>query len=343
MKNKNQSVCRLSVFFSLATIFSFITGGCMMINCAEGTNGRYMVIDLSGGTNAVSYPVTYLESVPSGSWTDEYKTTKLVMRRIPTGLFTMGSPDAEFGPSGSGTQHTVMFTKDSYIGVFEVTQRQWELVMGNRPSSFTNETYYASRPLENVSYYDIRENPDNSDDTAVEWPQNSVVTAASFMGRLRAKTGLLTLDLPTESLWEYSCRARTVTALDKVWDNNLMDCDAQMDVTGRCRSSFIDKRKVRFTQNSDTSVATAKVGSYLPNGWGLYDMHGNVSEWCLDWYGTYPDTVTDPLGAPTGSYRVVRGGSWSVSSWYCCSAVRGRVLPGSRGSNFGFRVAMTLP
>jgi formylglycine-generating enzyme required for sulfatase activity len=183
------------------------------VSLQEASDGLYMVIDLSGGTNTASYPVFYLNSAPADGWTDEYKTSQLVMRKISKGTFTMGSPSNELGRFEFGcsdeTQHQVTLTKDFYIGVFEITQRQWELVMGYRPSYFKNATYYATRPVEQVSYYDIRENPANGDDPAVDWPANNAVNAASFMGKLRAKTGLSTFDLPTESQGEYACRAGT--------------------------------------------------------------------------------------------------------------------------------------
>jgi len=303
------------------------------------TTGDYMVIDLSGGTGASSYPVTYLTAVPSGGWTDTYKTTKLVMRKIPKGTFTMGYRATDYPGATDSGLHQVTLTKDFYIGVFEVTQRQWELVMGNKPSYFNNATYYASRPVEQVSYYDIRENPANSDDPAVDWPANSAVNATSFMGKLRAKTALPTFDLPTESQWEYACRAVTATALNTGYNLTSTGSDPRMDVAGR----YWYNGGSGYTQNGDTSVATAKAGSYLPNAWGLYDMHGNVWERCLDWYGTYPGTVNDPLGAASGSNRVLRGGSWSSNASGCRSAVRDFYHPDYRYGIFGFRAARTLP
>jgi formylglycine-generating enzyme required for sulfatase activity len=333
---------------------------CLLTGCVSPSD--YMVIDLSSGPGAESYPVSYLGAVPSGGWTDAYKTTKLVMRKMPQGTFTMGSPTNELGRFDNETQHTVTLTQDFYIGVFEITQRQWELVMGNKPSYFNNATYYASRPVEQVSYFEIRENPANSEINP-NWPQSSQVHADSFMGKLRAKTGLATFDLPTESQWEYACRAGTSTALNS--GKNLTDADScpNMSEVGRywhnCESEFPRNgntsgrvcelgcvemlRGSEFPQNVNTSVATGKVGSYLPNAWGLYDMHGNVWEWCLDWYGAYPGTVENPRGAAAWVCRVNGGGGWGNSAFHCRSAFRSDSCPDERIRIIGFRVARTLP
>lgn len=354
---------RLAVAFCVVLLAGFsvavapvVSNEVVSVTVGDGgtlTSDAYMVIDLSGGSNASNYPVSYLSSVPEGGWTDTYKTTKLVLRKIPKGMFVMGGRSTDYPEAEYAGLHSVTLTKDFYIGVFEVTQKQWELVMGNRPSYFTNTLYYASRPVECVSYYEIRENPlpvrvdecPGSDDPAVEWPSNSVVNVASFMGRLRVKTGFSTFDLPTESQWEYACRAGTMTALNTGYNLTNTTRDAHMDLAGRYLYNRVFFNGTTIPEAScTTDSGTAKVGSYLANVWGLYDMHGNVDEWCLDWEGMYPGTVTDPLGAASGPYRVLRGGSW-VNDYGvgCCSAYRFNSGPSERCSSYGFRVARTLP
>ncbi len=321
---------------------SVVTNLVPMCYRVVATLGDYMAIDISGGTNAATYPVAYyrtLADLPGGANSDAYKTTNILMRLIPKGTFTMGSPTGELGRYSGETQHRVTLTSDFYLGVFEVTQRQWELVTGNKPSYFNNAAYYQTRPVELVSYYDIRENPANSDDPAADWPANSAVNATSFMGKLRAKTGLSTFDLPTESQWEYAGRAGTATALNSGYNLTSTVSDPRMSEVGR----YWFNGGSGYTRNGDTSVATAAVGTYQPNPWGLYDMHGNVWEWTLDWYGTYPGAVTDPKGASSGSSRVRRGGSYHNNADLCRSALRYDYAPDRRADLIGFRACCASP
>ncbi len=297
----------------------------------------YLVVDLSSGPSATNYPVSYLSAVPPGGWPDEYKTTKLVLRRIPAGTFTMGSPTNELGRlADREAQRQVTLTKDFYIGVFEVTQKQWERVMGNWPSYFTSAAYRDSRPVEQVSWNDIR---------GGVWPGSpsgsGQASVASFVGRVSARTGL-SFDLPTEAQWEYACRAGTVEALNSGQNLTNTSSDVSMNVVGR----YYYNHPGGSSGSSSVSTAggTAKVGSYLSNSWGLYDMHGNVWEWSLDWYTASAPGLVDPVGAASGSYRVLRGGSWSDDAWYCRSADRSSGLdPSTRILILGFRISRTLP
>jgi len=352
---------------------------------AGSPTGPYLVIDLTPRQIAVGqqpdpatppptlqgFVVSNLAAVPPGGWTDEYKTTKLVLRRIPAGTFTMGSPTNELGRDADETQHSVTLTKDFYIGVFEVTMRQWELVMGKpveghyklaqephgeRVPDAISRPELHRRPVEMISFYEIRENPVTdakdakqkatdtpSDDPNVDWPANSAVNPNSFFGKLRAKTMLAGLDLPTEVQWEYACRAGTTSALNsgKALTQE-RECPNLAEV-GRYLLNVDPSEGWRY--NRWEVLGTTTVGSYVPNKWGLYDMHGNVWEWCLDWYAPLSsEAATDPKGPASGQARVLRGGSWDDRAKACRAANRGSGgAPSGKSGFFGFRVAMTAP
>ncbi|MFM8214022.1 MAG: formylglycine-generating enzyme family protein [Pirellula sp.] len=230
---------------------------------------------------------------------------KLVL--IPKGTFMMGSPESEEARRKDETQHGVTIRKDYYLGVYEVTQAQYEKVIGKNPSHFQgaivgNEN--ADLPVEKVSW-----------DDAVEFCKKlSELPEEKKAGRVYR--------LPTEAQWEYACRAGSKTAY-----------------------SFDDEEGLLpehgwFNRNSSDRIHT--VGLLEPNAWGLYDMHGNVWEWCSDWYGEYPTgAVSDPTGPKEGSSRVLRGGSWFIEAAYCRSAFRDWFNPSSRLFNLGFRVALS--
>jgi len=138
--------------------------------------------------------------------------------------------------------------------------------------------------------------------------------------------------LPTEAEWEYACRAGTKTAFH--YDNELDTFMANFDGN----HPYINGERGQFRET------TVPVGQFRPNAWGLYDMHGNVREWCLDWYGNYPvGPVTDPTGPRSGSLRVLRGGSWYTNAWRCRSASRGRIGAGVCLNDLGFRLVRTAP
>ncbi len=298
----------------------------------------YAVVDLSGGPNASSYPVRYSDIGPDVS-DDTCRTTELWLRKIPKGTFIMGSPEDEQGRDPDETQHEVTLTQDYYIGVFECTQRQWELVMGDRPSLFNNTAYYATRPVEQVSYNMIR---GTSARAGAGWPSyGHAVDATSFMGKLQSKTGLV-FDLPTEAQWEYACRAGTTTPFNSGKDLTAYLQDLAMDEVGRY---LYNGGSWYLPKDSTTEKGTAKVGSYLPNAWGLYDMHGNVNEWCLDWSkgdtsSTEAETETDPVGPTSGSRRAARGGGYLDSVNNCRSAFSRSYAVSYTYSDVGFRIVM---
>ena len=307
----------------------------------------YMVVDLSGGPSASSYPVQFYREERFDNWTDAFKTGLWVFRLIDPGVFRMGCETTEKGYSGrEAVPHEVAITKPFFMSIFETTQRQWELVTGSRPSTFNNSSYYATRPVETVSYSMIRGNGD--------WPLDDSVSADSFVGKLRAKTGRSGFDLPTSAQWEYACRAGTTTALNNGKNLSKTDVDANLDKIARYykKSMYtIKDGKVQLNANAGTDVCTAKVGSFLPNSWGLYDMHGNVREWTLDWFWgreqlsvpTGSDEI-DPLGESWGlGLRTVYGGDFLSAASNCRSSDRNGDVFSSLSYKNGFRLACDAP
>ena len=252
------------------------------------------------GTTAEPYTLT--------GWAKEimHEKTGMVLVYVPAGHFTMGSPGDEAGRKDEETQHRVRLTQGFYLGKYEVTQGQWEKVMGNNPSFFKKAGKDA--PVEMVSWDDCQ----------------------AFVAKLSADGG--EFRLPTEAEWEYACRAGTKPAL-----NNGKDLTP---TTGRCRN--LDEVGW-YDDNSGNT--THPVGQKKPNAWDLYDMHGNVGEWCNDFYGEYPaGEVTDPVGPTAARGHVARGGSWHGTAGGCRSACRGGLLtPTVRRDARGLRVVLSLP
>jgi len=241
----------------------------------------------------------------------------LELVQIPAGKFLMGSPaegeEADFvkqlkedwvrGDSVyDETQHEVTISKPFFMGIHQVTQAQYEAVMGENPSYFKGKEDSANRPVEMVSWND----------------------AMDFCKKLSEKTGR-NVRLPTEAEWEYACRAGTTTMFNT--GDTITDEQAQID---------------KWWSGKGEMEGTKPVGSFPANVWGLYDMHGNVWEWVADWFGVYPTgSVTDPQGPAEGQFRVKRGGTWRLNPQFCRSARRDGLVPGGwDGSGLGFRVSL---
>jgi formylglycine-generating enzyme required for sulfatase activity len=225
---------------------------------------------------------------------------------IKPGTFMMGSPSNEPGRDNGETQHQVTLTRGFYMQTTEVTQGQWRTVMGNNPSAFNNCGNEC--PVELVSWNEAQE----------------------FIRRLNQKEGVSSYRLPTEAEWEYAARAGTVTPFN----------------TGNCLSAdqanYNGDYPLSGCSNGEYRKKTVRTGSFSPNAWGLYDMHGNVFEWCQDWYGDYPlVSVTDPPGSSTRGFRVFRGGGWRDDAGPCRSAYRSRSTPDVGNVRLGFRLSKT--
>ena len=225
-------------------------------------------------------------------------------RWIEPTAFQMGSPKDEAGRYDSETQHQVILTQGYWLAETTCTQALWQVVMGNNPSDFKGK----NNPVGNVSWQDVTD---------------------KFLTRVNKQYPQLKLRLPTEAEWENACRAGTTGAFN-------FEGELSLDKVNY-RGTWDDYDK----WGQGALQKTAAVKSYPPNQWGLYEMHGNVWEWCQDWYGSYSaESVIDPQGSERGASRVLRGGSWFNLGGYCRSAFRARVDPGGRAYDYGFRLAL---
>jgi len=223
---------------------------------------------------------------------------------VPAGTFLMGSPPDEEGRKDCETQHKVTLTKGLWLGVHQVTQASWLKIMGDNPSARQGEDL----PVEQVSWEDCK----------------------AFLHTLSSQEDMV-YRLPTETEWEYSCRAGTTTPF---YFGASISPD-QANYNGR---DSYGGGKTGVDRGS-----TTRVGSFPANGWGLHDMHGNVHEWCADWFGEYPKgDVVDPKGPESGDHRLHRGGSFTGPAMYVRSARRVWYWPSFRVHHIGFRVAMTF-
>jgi formylglycine-generating enzyme required for sulfatase activity len=233
------------------------------------------------------------------------------MRWIPPGRFLMGSPEDEKGREGyegaDETQHEVTLAQGYWLADTACTQALWEAVMGKNPSRFKDDP---QNPVENVSWDDI------------------CLKKKGFLVQLDKLVPGLDVCLPTEAQWEYACRAGTATPF--WWGSKLTTDNANYDGN----YPYADGAKGEYRGK------TMPVKSFERNPWGLWQMHGNVWEWCQDWFGAYPkESVTDPEGSDKGTRRVLRGGCWFCDGRRLRSAFRCSDDPSNASDNYGFRLA----
>jgi formylglycine-generating enzyme len=248
---------------------------------------------------------------------------------VPPGTFVMGSPTSEAQRNSYETQHTVTLTKGFYMGKYEVTQGEYLELMGSNPSYFTTRdsngdpiSLDLNRPVETVSW-----------DDATNYCAHLTVQEQEA-GRL---PGGWVYRLPTESEWEYACRAATTTAYHygDALHGGMANFYNYYEYDASIGDIYVSNPTVPWLPRTTT------VGSYQPNAWGLYDMHGNVWEWCQDWDGIYPaGSVTDPQGPESGSYREFRGGGWGRYGSFSRSACRNDDSPSHADNGIGFRVVV---
>lgn len=231
-----------------------------------------------------------------------YKGVRQAFRWCEPGTFWMGSPENEPERYDNERQHQVTLTKGFWIADTPVTQALWQVIMGDNPSRFKGD----ENPVEFVSWDD----------------------AQAFIGKMNGLKAKLKLCLPTEAQWEYACRAGTATPFS---------CGEQIDSR---YVNFDGKHPYNNGSVSEYRQQTVAVKKLPCNDWGLHQMHGNVWEWCQDWYGEYPaQPVTNPQGMESGVARVLRGGSWILFGGDCRSANRLHFDPSDRINYTGFRLA----
>ena len=250
-------------------------------------------------------------------------TTNMIW--VSPGAFLMGSPANEALRSADETQHTVTLTQGFFIGQYPVTQGQYLSLLNTNPSYFNTNNGFAldlKRPVEQVSWLDAS----NYCARLTQQQQSAGRIPTNWVYRL-----------PTESEWEYACRAGTATAFH--FGPAIRGGMANFYTYYEYDASFGDI-SVAHPPVPYLERPTA-VGSYPPNAWGLYDLHGNLWEWCRDWYDDYPTgSVSDPQGPASGLQRVVRGGDWSGYGSDCRSAARAVSYPPQKSILVGFRVVL---
>ncbi len=313
---------------------------------------NYLVIDVSGGKAAASWPAT-LQSKPAGGWTDVHKTTSIVLRRIPAGTATIGSPESEGEVVGvtriaSEALRKIRHTRDFWMSVFPITKAQYGCITGD--VSAVTALGAEAKKLCPFSWVQMRGVTNGQNWPDVKNGYNaSAVDDGSLMATLRAKVTLpaslesdLVFDLPTEAQWEYACRAGTTTP----WNDG-----SELDPKPRTQGGYTEANLDRLGWYNANANTSKEVGLKLPNSWGLYDMHGLRWEICLDrYYGKSAvlPTGDDPMGlsTTTSQARTGRGGGAWAAFGDCRAACRAQIdWYGSRNDtqqDFGCRLTLHM-
>ncbi len=321
----------------LYKIIDLTSGEIEDVTTADLISGEYGAVETGGQTITPAGEIDETKVYWTGVTNkDVYATTSIVLRRVPSGgkTYKMGAVSGEQGSGyayknwdnrGKETQHDVSFQKDFFIGVYEITQKQYNLLTSTWPSNFKNAAYRDTRPVEKVSWDTV---------TGTFLPALNTLTKKTFI-------------LPTEAQWEYAYRAGTTTGLyngkQVLWAyRNNEDVDPNVDPLGRY---YKNAGTANPDVNVDTSRGTAKVGSYQCNNWGIYDMLGNVREWCSDYFqeDLGSEAQVDPQGPETGTLRVIRNASWGYASnanGSCRAAFRAANASTYSYSTIGFRIAL---
>ncbi|MBM4068969.1 MAG: formylglycine-generating enzyme family protein [Planctomycetes bacterium] len=276
------------------------------------------------------------------------QSTGLTMVVIDAGEFQMGAPQAERGRRQDELQHRVRITSSFLLGAHEVSQAEYRKVMKADPSWFRSDGPGKDRlaaldtarfPVERASWYDAIEFCNRLSKLDGYKPYYKVAEVKTEDGTIKSARVTIVggngYRLPTEAEWEYACRAGTRSPYH--FGFAITSRQANVKTAGSTGGYGVPTTPTGLER-------TTKVGSYAPNHWGLYDMHGNVAEWCWDWYHQdyYKQSpVNDPSGPATGTHRVLRGGSWLVSNGSSRSANRVFLIPADKHFDAGFRVART--
>src|SRR5260221_4092350 len=320
------SVCTIQSVTNLSKNWQFVTSLALPSN-------PFLFVDEAGASGGQRFYRIYAQQVP----------TNVVARNmvwISPGTFTMGSPETEaLRYYNEGPQTQVTISQGFWMGKYEVTQGEYSSVMG------TNQSYFNGIRPRYDSSCDCYRSFDFTDLSrpAEEVSWNDAMSYCSALTSLEQTAARLPVGyvyrLPTEAEWEYACRAGTTTAFH--YGPSLRSGMANFDGYREYDASI----GTITNQNGIYLVQTTSVGNYAPNAWGLYDMHGNVWEWCRDYYtGSLPGgSVKDPQGPSLGFHRIVRGGSWGFAAWGSRSAFRDGEYPGLQVRVFGFRVILAPP